>query len=303
MEFTLILIKQIIIMFLMMSVGYLLYKKGKITNQGSKEIGNILIHIVIPCVVINSYMTELDDEHLSGLLLAFILSVFTLIISIVISHIIFKKHPIEDFGSAFSNAGFMGIPIIQMLLGSDAVFYVSTYVAMINVFQWTYGVYLMTHDKRNISIYKIVTNPVLISMLIGFVLFILPIDLPEVLCQTLDYFANLNAPLAMISLGTYLAQTSFSIIIKDKVAWSSSFVRLILIPLISLCILKFIPNDLYLIKMTVLIAASTPVGSNVAIFAQLNGQDYTQAIKSICLSTVCSLITMPFIITLAMMIW
>ena len=95
----------------------------------------------------------------------------------------------------------------------------------------------------------------------------------------------------------------FSIIIKDKVAWSSSFVRLILIPLISLCILKFIPDDLYLIKMTVLIAASTPVGSNVAIFAQLNGQDYTQAIKSICLSTVCSLITMPFIITLAMMIW
>lgn len=303
MEFTLILIKQIIIMFLMMGVGYLLYKKGKITNQGSKEIGNILIHIVIPCVVINSYMTELDGEHLNGLLLAFILSIITLIVSIVISHIIFKKHPIEDFGSAFSNAGFMGIPIIQMLLGSDAVFYVSTYVAMINVFQWTYGVYLMTHDKRNISLSKIVTNPVLISMLIGFGLFILPIDLPEVLCKTLDYFADLNAPLAMISLGTYLAQTSFSIIIKDKVAWSSSFVRLILIPLISLCFLKFIPDDLYLIKMTVLIAASTPVGSNVAIFAQLNGQDYTQAIKSICLSTVCSLITMPFIITLAMMMW
>lgn len=97
-------------------------------------------------------MTELDDEHLNGLLLAFILSVFALIVSIVISHVIFKKHPIENFGSAFSNAGFMGIPIIQMLLGSDAVFYVSTYVAMINVFQWTYGVYLMTHDKRNISI-------------------------------------------------------------------------------------------------------------------------------------------------------
>ena len=69
-------------------------------------------------------------ERLKGLGLAFVLSLAALLIAMIISHVVFQKHPIEDFGSSFSNAEFMGIPLVSAALGTEAVFYVSAFVAL-----------------------------------------------------------------------------------------------------------------------------------------------------------------------------
>ena len=78
-----------------------------------------------------------------------------------------RKSAVREFGTAFSNAGFIGIPLVQMTLGSDAVFYVASYVALINIFQWTYGVLILTKDKSAVSAKKIVKNPILIALIIA----------------------------------------------------------------------------------------------------------------------------------------
>ena len=131
----------------------------------------------------------------------------------------------------------MGIPIVQAVLGSEAVFYVSAFVALLNLLQWTYGVFVITKDKRQISVKKIVTNPILISMVIGILLFLIPVEIPYVVSGTVSLVAGMNAPVAMISLGTYLAQTTLRQLVLDKTAWISTFVRLIVIPLMTLLVL------------------------------------------------------------------
>ena len=300
MDFIILLLKQNILMFLYLLIGYFLFRKKLIGISGSADIGRMLLHIVMPAAILKAYMTSYTPERLIGLVLSFLAALLALLLAIFISRIFFKKEQaIERFGAAFSNAGFIGIPLVQMTLGEEAVFYISSFVALLNILQWTYGVFILTGDRNTFSFQKLRTNPVILSFLGGLLLFFLPVRLPDLLTGMIGSLAAMNGPLAMIVLGTYLAQVSPGSLFKERLAYRSSFVRLILIPVLTIILLGFFPAEYHTLKLAVLIAASAPIGSNVAIFAQLYGQDYTRAVKEVCLSTLLCMITLPLIIGLA----
>ena len=300
MDFIILLLKQNILMFLYLLIGYFLFRKKLIGISGSADIGRMLLHIVMPAAIIKAYMTSYTPERLIGLVLSFLAALLALLLAIFISRIFFKKEQaIERFGAAFSNAGFIGIPLVQMTLGEETVFYVSSFVALLNILQWTYGVFILTGDRNMFSFQKLRTNPVILSFLGGLLLFFMPVTLPDLFTGMIGSLAAMNGPLAMIVLGTYLAQVSPGSLFKEKLAYCCSFVRLILIPILTIILLGFFPAEYHTLKLAVLIAASAPIGSNVAIFAQLYGQDYTRAVKEVCLSTLLCIITLPLIIGFA----
>lgn len=303
MEFIGILTNQIMIMFILIFAGAILFRCGKLTAAGSKDLGNVLLYFIIPCVIINSFMTDFTWEKLTGLGISFLLAFLALLLSLVVSALIFKKHPIENFSATFSNAGFMGIPIIQATLGDDAVFYAAAFVALLNLFQWTYGVYVITGDRSLISLKKIATNPIVISLLIGLALFFLPIEIPSIVESAVSMVSSANSPVAMLMIGTYLAQIPLKDMFTDKIVWLCSIVRLVLVPVLTMLLLWFVPEQYATIQLVVMIEAVAPVGANVAIAAQLYNRDYTQAVKDVCLSTILSLISMPAMIALAQLIW
>ena len=186
-----------------------------------------------------------------------------------------------------------------MTLGDEAVFYVSSFVALLNILQWTYGVFLLTQDKSVVSFQKLCTNPIILSFLAGLILFFIPLQLPDIMNGMIGTLADMNGPLAMIVLGTYLAQIPLRSLFTESVVYRCTFVRLIVIPVLTILMLVLLPEEYRIIKLTVLIAASAPVGSNVAIFAQLYDGDYFRAVKEVCLSTVFSIITLPLITGIA----
>ena len=287
-----------------MLIGYLLYRGKLLTKQGSGEIGKLLLYIIIPMAIIKSYMKDFSSEMLVGFLISFAAAVGTLGLSMLVSTLFFcNKSAIRQFGTAFSNAGFIGIPLVQMTLGEDAVFYIASFVALLNILQWTYGVFIMTGDRSLISIKKIVLNPVVIGFAAGLVLFFLPVELPELLAGVVGTLAAMNGPLAMLVLGAYLAQIPIGALFTDRLTYLCTVVRLIVIPLITIAALSLIPGEYLSIRLAVLLVASAPVGSNVAIFAQLYEKEYTDAVKDVCLSTVCSILTIPVIIGLTNYIW
>lgn len=116
--------------------------------------------------------------------------------------------------------------------------------------------------------------------------------LPEVLNSAVTAIASMNAPVAMIILGTYLAQMELRELFTDRMVYLCTVMRLIVIPLVTAAFLALIPGN-EMLKMSILIVAATPVGSNVAIFAQMEDMDYTQAVKDICLSTLMCIVTIP----------
>lgn len=300
MELSLIILKQIILMFIYMMIGFLLYKKKFVTEQGSKELGKILLYVILPVVIVKAYLVTFSVELLKGLVLSFMASLLALLLSMILSREVFgSRYPIEQFSSAFSNAGFIGIPLVEMTFNdSMAVFYVSSFVALLNILQWTYGIVVMTGKKDGIALKKITTNPIIISFLLGILLFFLPVELPEVLDSAVAAITSMNAPVAMIILGIYLAQMRLRDFFTDRAVYLCALMRLIVIPLATAAVLALIPGN-EMLKMSVLIVAATPVGSNVAIFAQMEGLDHTQAVKDICLSTVLCIVTIPVVVTAA----
>ena len=299
-----ILLKQIVVMFLLMSIGYGLFKSKKITLQGNKELGILLIYVILPSSIMKSYITDYSQEKLYGLILSFLAAIAALAVSVLISRFVFgNRQKVEHFGTAFSNAGFLGIPLVKAIVGEPAVFYVAAFVALLNILQWTYGVVVMSGSREAISLKKIATNPVIISLGIGLFLFISQIAVPSILTDSLAILGNMTAPVAMITLGVYLAQIQLWELFQEKWAYLSTLLRLIIIPVITLGLLTLLPGQYRDIKLTILIAAAAPVGSNVAIFAQLNGLDYTRAVKSICLSTLFCIVTMPILIGVAGFLW
>lgn len=291
-----ILLKQLMIMSIFICIGYILFKKKMITVNGSKELSNLLLYIVLPAVIINSYNVKSTPERVEGIIISFIVSLIALILSICVCALVYgKRKKIEHFGVSFSNAGFMGIPIATAIIGNENVFYISAFVALLNILQWTYGVVVMTESKDCIKLDKLIKNPILIAMVIGLSIFFLQIPVPEVATKTISSLASLNAPMAMIILGVYLAQTDIKSVFVGKEMYISSFIRLVFIPVFTLLMLYFLPINQN-IKLAVIIAASAPIGSNVAVFAQIYNLDYKHAVKTVCLTTILSVISMPFII-------
>ena len=217
MDIVLLLLKQNLIMFLYLLIGYFLFRKKLVSTQGSADIGRMLLYVVMPIAIIKSYLVDFSMEKLEGLAVSFVLAILSLLLAIVIARLFFKKDSgIERFGVAFSNAGFIGIPLVQMTLGEEAVFYVASFVALLNILQWTYGVLVITGDKSAISFAKIRTNPIVLSFMAGILLFFLPVSLPAAVTGIIGTIASMNGPLAMIVLGVYLAQIPLKSLFTDK---------------------------------------------------------------------------------------
>ncbi len=300
MEIVVLLLRQNLVMLVYMMIGYFLYKKKLVSAGGSADIGRILLYIVMPAAILKSYLADFSQERLEGLFVSFLAALLSLLLSIAAARIAFSKEQgIERFGAAFSNAGFIGIPLVQMTLGEEAEFYVSSYVALLNILQWTYGLVTITGDRSLISVKRLRTNPILLSFLAGIALFLLPVSLPETAENVVGTIAAMNGPLAMIVLGVYLGQVPLRSLFSGRVVYRCALVRLIVIPVLTMALLFVFPEKYHMLKLTILIAASAPVGSNVSIFAQLYGQDYMQSVKEVTLSTLLCIITLPLILGIA----
>ena len=299
-----ILFKQNVIMLVYLVIGFWLYKRKMVTKTGSAEIGKLLLNVIMPVAIVKSYIRDYSGELRAQLGVSFLLSLLSLVLAILISSLFFNKDKaVRRFGAAFSNAGFIGIPLIQATLGDHAVFYVASFVALLNILQWTYGVYQMTRDRNAVSFAKIRTNPIVISFLIGLLLFFLPVKVPDAAMGVLGTIAAMNGPLAMIVLGTYLAQIRLTDLFTDKQTYLCTAVRLLVIPAATMLMLCLVPEKYSEIRMAILLVASAPVGSNVGIFAQLYNKEYKDAVKDVCLSTIAGILTMPVVLGVANMIW
>lgn len=300
MDIVVLLLKQNMVMIFYLVAGYLFYKKKLVGLQGSADMGKLLLYFIMPAAIIKSYLTDFSADKLKGLLISILISLIALFLSIIISRLFFQKQEeVEQFGVAFSNAGFIGIPMVQMTLGEEAVFYVASFVAALNILQWTYGALVMTGDRSVVSFKKISRNPVIISFLAGIVLFFTPISLPDTLLNMTAVIASMNGPIAMIILGIYLAQIHIRDLFTEKMVYKASIIRLILIPAVTIIFMLFFPKEYKVIKLAILIAAAAPIGSNVAIFAQLFQRDYARAVKEVCMSTLLCIVSLPVMIGIA----
>lgn len=291
---------QTCVMFLYMLVGFVLSRTGKLTQQGSKDLAGILIALILPAVIVKSFCEPFSTEKLTGLIVSTLVSALALGLCMGVARLVFRRAPIDFFSASFSNAGFMGIPLVQALYGVEAVSYLVGYIALMNLLQWGMGLSVLTGKKIRLDLKTVLKNPLLISPFIGLLIFCTGLGdkLPGPVSTAIGGIAGTNGPVAMIVLGCYLAKSDFKSLFMTLRQYGLCAVRLLLIPLVVIAVFAFLPVD-RTIRLAVFIASAAPVGTNVAVYSQLFDLDYPYACQSVALSTLLSILTMPVVIVAA----
>lgn len=294
-------VTQIFIMFLLMFVGHLLYRRRMIDDQGCKQISALLLNIVTPAVLISSYQRPFDRGEARLLLTAFLLAVLTYLIPLALSRLAYGRSQKPYARDAqmciiFSNNGFMAIPLLQALLGSTGVFLGSASIVTGTVIAWTYGARMLSGGGR-VNFKKILLNPGTLALIGGLLLFVSPWKLPSPLFQAVSYLGSLNTPLAMLVLGAYLSQAKVLTCLKDKTVYRIAFLKLIAVPLLCTALLWLLHAD-QTVAMALLIGIAAPSGVISAMMAQMFGTDHLFSTRIVAVTTLLSAVTLPLFLVL-----
>ena len=150
-------------MFILIAVGFGCGKKGVITEHASKKMTDIVLYVVTPCVMIAAFQREFSFELLGKVFIAAVTAALIMTASILLARLFIRdkneaEKKVLQFSVIFSNCGFMSLPLQKALLGDDGWFFGSIFVAVFNVFCWTYGLADMSGDKKQLSIKKLALN-------------------------------------------------------------------------------------------------------------------------------------------------
>lgn len=293
-------------MFLLMVVGYVVYKGHLFDDEGARQISVFLLKIVTPVTIVVSYQREFDSNLAGMLAISFPLAVLCHLLPIGAGHLLYRSH-VADYRDkrmslVFSNNGFMALPLLQTLLGSVGVFLGSAHIVVATILIWTYGQYTLTGDKRSISLKMIFLNPGTLAVIVGVVLFVSPVKLPLPVFETLKYISALNTPLAMILCGIFVAQANILSVFKDRSVYAMALLKLVVVPIAVLLLLRFIPVATE-IRVALMIAVSCPSATSVVMFANNYKTNYIYCAKVVSATTLLSVLTLPFILALTQIAW
>lgn len=295
-------LNQILIMFLIIIAGVISYKTHIIDQNVNKKLSEFLLQIVNPLLIFNSYQREFTAELLHGLLISFVLAVATHLASIGFSYLFLrgrdKDHvSIERFSVIYTNCGFMGIPLINGIVGSEGVFYITAYLTVFNLLIWTQGVVMMTGKQSPKAMVKTLISPTIIAILVGIISFALQIRVPSIVYDTFEYIASMNTPMAMIIAGVTIAQTNiWKAFLKVRI-YGVTILRLCVIPIVLLVIYTRFPIS-ETVLTTAVLAAGCPAAATGTLFALRYNKDSLYASELFGITTIASLITLPLLMAI-----
>lgn len=293
---------KVIVIFLLAIVGYVLTRSGLLSERGATDISNLLVKAVTPCVIINAFLQSKGNVEVTEMAYALANAIIAISISIIIGRLSFRKAPPErktvlQFSVTFSNVGFMGLPLVQGIVGDKGVVYASFGVVAFNVISWTYG-YRMMNSQAKLKLRTVLLNPGVIGLLIGLPLYFINFDIPSVLTEPVSMLSALNTPLAMIILGSYVAKLSLQSFISDASVYQMAALRLLLAPSLFLAVMMLLRPEKDLL-VSGIIQAATPVAANCVLFSVQYKKDTLLASKCVAVTTVLSVITIPIFSVLA----
>ena len=316
-------IYNVALLFIMMLPGIIMKKCRMSVDGFGKGLSNLVLYIAQPALVFMAYVRPYSREILINSLYVLVLSIVVHGIFSAVALVSYKNSPdgmrrMLRFATIFSNAAFMGIPLIKAVLGAEATVYASIYNITFNLFLWSLGVYICT-DKRDrnangieddveelkhkASPLKALYHPVTIAAALGLVFFILPIEtyIPAILTETLEKLGNLVAPLSMMVIGLRLAEMDFKGAFKDKNMYLFLALRHVVLPLAALGLVKLVGLVIpvsELVEMVIVILAAAPAATSATMFAEMYDCDAVYVSRLVTLSTLLSIVTMPLILLL-----
>lgn len=295
--------QQVLTLFLLLALGFILGKTKIITKEGSHGLTNLVMYIVTPAMNIYAFQREYVAADMRNFIIVGVAAVLSIVVLAVIGRLCIHDQDPDRcrtlrFALQFTNCGYMGYPLLNAIIGPQAVFFGSAYVAVFNILSWSWGVYAITGDRKMLKPRKMILNPGVIGVVIGLALYLLQIRLPDVIGTPLKYMADMNTPLPMVIVGYQLSHANFKRALSGAWTWVTLGLCLIVSPLLTLGAVMVLGLD-PLISMVLVIILATPPAAVLSLFSQLFGKDTELSSSVVSAYTLISVVTMPLMIGLA----
>lgn len=303
----LIVLKNVTIMMVYLLVGLFMVKSGKADTSHAKSISTLLIYVCGPCMVINSFLGMDSTRENSIDVLTFFVTTFIIQVLFFAICYLFLKNKIKDpkyrilsIGGVLGNVGFFGLPLVSALFPDEPVVagYSSIYVMSMNIIVFSIGVFMITGDRKYISIKPIIFNPTTFAIALSLPLYIFDVKLPETAAGAVELFGKMTVPICMIVLGMRLAAVNAKDLFSRPFAYISCALKLIIYPIFAYMCVRFLPFFDDVFKISILLLSSAPTGAIVLSLAEIHEQQQELAANVVLLTTIFSIITIPLIMLL-----
>lgn len=295
-------LSSLVMIFIMILPGIFFRKRKIISVEQSDAITSIVVNLTWPCLVIDAMQMDFSIEILkdSGYMMAIAMIIFAVIIAAAFPLAkLFKMSPgkkyITAFMLLFGNTGFIGLPVIKALYGGESVFFAAILEMVNDILIFTIGLVLvqMSAGAKLRFDPKQFLSPGLIGVLIGLVLFLADIRLPQMLGGSVELIGNATTPLSMFIIGYQIGGLKIKEIVGDWHVYAVCALKLLVVPVAVLAVLKLLIGDFTLLEKVLILGFAMPVGTVSAIFSQQYRGEVGFATKAVLLSTVFSIITIP----------
>lgn len=308
------------VIFAIMFTGWFLRKINFIDDKMNHSINKLIVYFAYPCLIVHN-IGGLDMNHkvIASFAITFALSLasFYLCGLICYGYARLRKFPesesnILEFAMIAPNDGFMGFPVALIFFGDMGLLLMLAHNAAMNFFVFTYGIKLLRRNREERrkatpkrflkATLKLIMNPNILALIIGFIISLMGGIIPAAVDDYLMYLGNISTPMAMIFIGSSLVGYKFKDIVRSLVIIETSAVKLFLLPAVTIGIVYFIPVSA-LIKAVVVLGACFPTAATVSMLSEQEGLNPAPASKSLFLSTVVSIVTVPLAINVINMLF
>ncbi len=297
---------QTMVLFLLMAVGFAAGKASFLDEAGNRAISRLLVNFILPALIVHSMQRPFTPDMMSLAYSTLGFSLVSYALAFPLAFLLVKalrarggERGAHAFGAIFSNCAFMGFPVIEAILGKDAIFAASVANIPFQIFAFSLGpVMLAGSAGRGVKLgLRSFVTPAAVSAFVGFGLFASRIALPAALSDALGLLGGTTTPLSMVLIGSIVSRMDWKKAIAGPRVYATSAFRLAAFPLVLYVILKAIGAEGLSLFVPVVLAAM-PVAANSAILAQAYGGDYETASSLVLVSTIMSIATIPLLAAL-----
>ena len=283
-------------LFLLAGVGFSLCKKRIIDESFQKYLTNIMINVILPCNIVVSFEMEISSELLIKELEILCLSVVVQIICICLNRVLYisaepEKKKVLKYGTLCSNAGFLGTSIVDGMFGSEGLILTSIFLIPQRIAIWTAGVSIFSESEEKLPWKKLLSHPCIVAVEIGLLIMILQIKIPEFVEVPMKKLGNCTLPLSMILIGMIISRANLKSFF-DKTVLYFCFIRLILIPGLTLLIGSLVNFDNFSVLIGTILTAM-PMGATVTILAAKYGGCTEFSVSCLAASSLFSIFLTP----------
>ena len=287
--------------------GFFLTKANVLKEEHIKGFAVFLLYVCSPALSIYSFQqAECSMEILINIGILLLVTTFMQVLIMGIGFLInIKTYKIDGasrvatVAAAFGNVGFFGVPILQALLPDhpEAMVYSAVMSVMMNLIGWTLGTFMMSGDRKHVSVKNFLINPTTLCLLIALPLFFTNTSLPKPVMNFVEFFSKMSTPTAMTVLGMRLAFVKFRDLMDYRQV-VAIFLKLIALPLITFGIMYALPVDETL-KISMYILSCMPPAAITLNFAELSNTSPKTAANIVVVGSLLVAITLPVLLLIA----